>query len=135
VTPFDDWSLRLMDVAKMTPKRSNHPYSTKIMMLDRDTSACYYADIYDTAGKLWKVIQLSKSWSENSYFHEDYDFELKPSAETPLGTRMTAFQSINTIDKQNNRATLVPTRGMYYGPNDKTRMKRRFDINSLTRGR
>lgn len=135
VVPFDDWSLRLMDVAKMTPKRSNHPYSAKIMMLDRETSGCYYADNYDVAGRLWKVIQLSKSWSENAYNHEDYDFELKPSAETPLGTRMTMFQSINTIDKQNNRATLVPTRGMYYGPNDPIRMKRQFDINSLTKGR
>lgn len=135
VTPLDDWALRLVDVVKMTPQRPNHPYSAKIMMLDRETSSCTYAENYDVAGKLWKVIQLSTSWTENSYFHEDYDFEFEPSAETPLGVRITAFQSINAIDKQNNRATLVPTRGMYYGPNDPTRVKRRFDINNLTEGR
>jgi len=135
LTPLDDWSLRLMDVVKMTPKHSGHPYSTKIMMMDRETSGCYYADAYDVAGKLWKVFQQTTSWTENPYHHEAYDFSLKPSAETPRGVRVTAFQSIQAIDKQNKRATLVPTRGMYYGTSDLQTVKRRYDINTLTEGR
>ncbi|MCC7122314.1 MAG: hypothetical protein IT493_12220, partial [Gammaproteobacteria bacterium] len=96
---------------------------------------CYYADAYDVAGKLWKVFQQTTSWTENPYHHEAYDFSLKPSAETPRGVRMTAFQSIQAIDRQNKRATLVPTRGMYYGTSDLQTVKRRYDINTLTEGR
>lgn len=135
LTPLDDWSLRVLDVAKMTPKNPGHPYSAKFMMMDRETSGCYYADIYDVQGKLWKVLQQTTSWTEDRYHHEDYDFEIKPSAPTPRGVRVTAFQSIQAIDKQNKRATLVPTRGMYYGTSDLQTIKRRYDINTLTEGR
>ncbi len=135
VTPLDDWSLRLVDVVKMTPKRHGHPYSAKIMLIDRQTSVAYYADIYDVAGTLWKVLQQSTSWTEDDYHHEKYNFSFKPSAETPRGVRVAAFHSIQAIDKQNKRATLVPTRGMYYGTSDLQTIKRRYDLNTLTEGR
>ena len=55
--------------------------------------------------------------------------------ETPDGTNFQVFQSINVIDLQNNRGTLVPTRGISAPHNKLSRIKRLLDVNYLTEGR
>jgi len=130
----DDWALRTVDILKQTPKRSNHPYSLKYLHIDRVTGECYYSNAFDKAGKLWKVWQLSKAWSEDPQFqgHVNGPFKAKP---TPAGTNFSAFQSINVIDLQNKRGTLVPCRGIAAPATDLNEVKKILDVNYLTEGR
>ncbi|MEQ8659179.1 MAG: hypothetical protein RLW62_00030, partial [Gammaproteobacteria bacterium] len=55
--------------------------------------------------------------------------------ETPDGTNFQVFQSINVVDLQNDRGTLVPTRGISAPRNDFSKIKRQLDVNYLTEGR
>ncbi|MBI5618644.1 MAG: DUF1329 domain-containing protein [Gammaproteobacteria bacterium] len=128
----DDWALRTVDVVQATPKRDNHPYSTKFMHFDRDSGECYYANAYDRGNKLWKVWQLSKVFTDDPWYVGQKDFK---AGDTPPGTRMSAFQSINVIDMQNSRGTLVPCRGSAYPNNRPEDVKRIMDVNYLTEGR
>jgi hypothetical protein len=132
-TPLDDWSLRRTDVVRQTPKRDNHPYSTKFLYIDRQSGECYYSNAFDRAGKLWKVWQLSKAFTDDPQYQAQTG-KFKGVA-TPPGTRMSSFQSINVVDVQNARGTLVPCRGVGY-PNTKIEdVKRVLDVNYLTEGR
>ena len=136
IVPIDDWALRTMDVVRVTPKWAGHPYSSKVMMLDLDTNQCYYAEAYDKGGVTWKVLQASKIWTEDDHFHEgsNLDPNLK-IPDTPRGIRVSGFQSIQAIDLQNNRGTIIPVRGVTYPVNKYSDIKRRLDVNYLTEGR
>ena len=78
--------------------------------------------------------QLSKAWSEDPQFqgHVNGPFKAKP---TPAGTNFSVFQSINVIDLQNKRGTLVPTRGIAAPATDLNEVKKILDVNYLTEGR
>ena len=117
----------------MTPLRSNHPYSTKFLYIDRESGECYYANAFDKAGELWKVCQIQKAWTEDPQY-ADGQKKWKGS-ETPKGTRIESFQSINVVDLQNGRGTLVPTRGAGFPLTTLKEAKRTHDVNYLTEGR
>ena len=129
----DDYALRLVDVMRQIPKSASHPYSEKFIYVDRATGESYYANAYDKGGKLWKVWQLTKLWSEDPQAQEqEGNFN---GLETPDGTNFQLFQSINVVDKQNNRGTLVPCRGIAADDTTLKRAKRLLDVNYLTEGR
>ena len=48
---------------------------------------------------------------------------------------MSSFQSINVIDVQNSRGTLVPCRGASYPDTTIKDVKKVLDVNYLTEGR
>jgi hypothetical protein len=110
--PKDDWALRKVDILRMYPGRTNHPYSTKFIYMDRQSTEALYANAFDKAGELWKIWQIQKSWTEDSQYAAQRE-KFKGDVTNP-GTRVLSFQSINVIDKQNNRGTLVPCRGVSY---------------------
>lgn len=129
----DDYALRLVDILRQYPKFANHPYSTKFLCVDRQSGESYYANAFDKAGELWKVWQLTKIWSEDPWFEQhSKEFGGEP---TPPETNFQVFQSINVIDLQNDRGTLVPTRGISAPKNDFSKIKRMLDVNYLTEGR
>jgi hypothetical protein len=137
----DDYALRKTDVMKQIPKFAQHPYSKKFIHIDRQSGESYYANSFDKAGELWKVWQLTKVWSDDPVVQE-YDDEAvhgpiynKNRTPTPAGTRFQLFQSINVIDLQNNRGTLVPCRGVAADDTELSEAKRLLDVNYLTEGR
>lgn len=132
-TPLDDWALRLVDVVRATPKRANHPYSTKFLHVDRQSGDCFYANAYDRAGKLWKLWQLNKAFTDDPQFGKDARPFLREP--TPSGARVSSFQTISVIDKQNNRGTINPCRGATYPDYDIKEVQRSLDVNYLTEGR
>jgi hypothetical protein len=132
--PLDDWSIRKVDVLQATPTLSWHPYSTKFLMIDRDSAECYYSNAYDRSGTLWKLWQLTKVWTDDPWFQEIEGDDFKPPYTAP-GVRVSAFHSINVIDKQNDRGTLVPVRGNSYPTTALKDVKRSHDVNRLTEGR
>jgi hypothetical protein len=135
----DDYALRKTDVVKQIPKSSAHPYAFKFIHVDRATGESYYANAFDKAGELWKVWQLTKVWTEDPWVVLDgkgSPFAWKePGQFSPKGTNFQLFQSINVIDLQNNRGTLVPCRGTEAPNQDLRRAKRVLDVNYLTEGR
>ncbi|MBI4694835.1 MAG: DUF1329 domain-containing protein [Gammaproteobacteria bacterium] len=133
MVPLDDWALRLTDVVRQTPKRDNHPYSTKFLYIDRQSGECYYANAFDRGGKLWKVWQLSKAFTDDPQYKAQTG-KFKGDV-TPEGIRVSSFQSINVIDLQNSRGTLVPCRGDSYPQTKIADVKRVLDVNYLTEGR
>ena len=133
--PLDDWALRRVDVVRAIPKRQNHPYQMKHLMIDRDSGECYFANAYDRGGKFWKLWQLSKNWTDDPWYSKREPGNPFKAQETAPGTRMSNFQSINVIDKQNNRGTLVPCRGNAYPDTTLKSVKRILDVNYLTEGR
>ncbi len=131
--PKDDWALRKVDILRMYPGRANHPYSTKFIYMDRQSTEALYANAFDKAGELWKIWQIQKSWTEDPQYAAQRE-KFKGDVTNP-GTRVLSFQSINVIDKQNNRGTLVPCRGVSYPDTTIKKVKRTHDVNYLTEGR
>ena len=130
----DDYALRKTDVMKQIPKSSAHPYSFKFLHIDRNSGESYYANSFDKGGELWKVWQLTKVWSEDPWVQAGSDLAWKGHS-TPLGTRFQLFQSINVVDLQNNRGTIVPCRGCEAENTTLKYAKRLLDVNYLTEGR
>ena len=135
----DDYTMRQTDVVKQIPKKSAHPYAFKFIHIDRVTGESYYANAFDKAGELWKVWQLTKVWTEDPWVVLDGKgsaFGWKEKGQfSPKGTNFQLFQSINVIDLQNNRGTLVPCRGTEAPNQNLKRAKRVLDVNYLTEGR
>lgn len=130
----DDYTLRKTDVMKQIPKSSAHPYSMKFIHTDRATGESYYANSFDKAGELWKVWQLTKVWSEDPWVQAGSDHAWKGHKTEP-GTQFQLFQSINVVDLQNNRGTIVPCRGAEAENTTLKYAKRLLDVNYLTEGR
>lgn len=130
--PLDDWAVRKMDVVRGYPKRANHPYQQKFMYIDRESGDCLYANAFDRSGKLWKMWQLSKVWTDDPQHVADTVFK---GGDTPANSRVSAFQGINVIDVQNGRGTLVPARGVSYPKTTLQEIRRVMDVNYLTEGR
>ena len=77
--------------------------------------------------------QLSKAFSDDPQVEEQVTkWKAEP---TPPGSRVSMFQSINVIDLQNNRGTLVPCRGHASPATDLDLVKKILDVNYLTEGR
>jgi len=128
--PDDNWELRTTDVFIQKPKSPSHPYSMKYMFTDRQNHTAYHTAAFDKSGELWKVWQLTKSWSE-----DPQGVGRKGMSKTPAGNNLTMFQTINVIDVQNGRGTLVPTQFATYPVDKKSKIKRAMDVNVLTEGR
>ncbi len=131
--PLDNWALRTVDVVRQIPKSSSHPYSEKFLYVDRDSGEAPYANAFDQSGQIWKIWQIQKVWTEDPWYQDNQKKFGAPL--TQPGTRKAAFQSINVIDLQNGRGTLVPCRGNSFPNTAFTKVKRTHDVNFLTEGR
>ena len=140
---LDDWQLRDYYVLNQIPVSGSHPYKEKFLYLEQSTSMCFYANAYDRGGELWKSWQMSKSWTEDPDFRPiamgQHGAKTTPP-EIPgqppgSGVRVPSFQSINVIDHQGDRGTLVPCFGNSYPSPKFTTVKRTMDVNYLTEGR
>jgi hypothetical protein len=76
---------------------------------------------FDHKGKLWKVWEFQKEWSE--------DFK-NGWAALNHGVRSTEFQSVQVLDVQNNRGTIWEVPGGFPNVNG-TEVAHLYDINHL----
>ncbi len=141
ITSIDDWALREVDVIYGTPNRANHPYSIKVMIIDSHNSLGWYAESYDSAGKLYKVWRIPSVWTEDPWYNDGLKAEetnpfigaLQP---TPEGQRVSTFSGLDVFNMQNGHSTLIPSReGSGYPNMSVKHAKRVLDINRLTQGR
>jgi hypothetical protein len=102
----DRWEVRNYAVVERKPKNPRSPYSSVIMLWDSQTFEPSYSFAWDKKGKLWKVWQWQKKWSEEM---------VEPTIkEMNVGKQVLTFQSVQVLDVQNDRGTLVPCYGRGY---------------------
>ena len=68
----DRWELRDNWVVLMKPKNSDHPYSRKVIYIDKQTYEASYSMAYDQKQELWKIIWHNKRWSEDHSLTGEY---------------------------------------------------------------
>jgi hypothetical protein len=61
----DVWQVREAIILEQRPKIERHPYSRKVLWVDKQTYVVHYAAAYDRRGELWKLIQTAHRWSES----------------------------------------------------------------------
>ncbi len=98
IIPDDVWSMRNFAMVERTPVEARNPYSAVIDSWDSQNWDTFLMEAWDRGGKLWKVWEFQKKWSET--FKGDWQEPINK------GAFSTEFQSIQVIDVQNNRGTI-----------------------------
>jgi hypothetical protein len=125
----DRWELRHAFKIRFVPKNADHPYSQKILYIDRNTAEILYAFAYDRKGDLWKVIYHNKRWSGDGHeFYEGWE-----SVEEPRDSVTVADIVINVQTGTGNRIEFWDANGTPIGNQGKVR--RYIDVGRLTKGR
>jgi hypothetical protein len=121
IIPNDSWSLRHYYLVERIPTSERHPYSSVLMLWDTQNWDTWLMVAFDHKGKLWKIWEFQKKWSE--------DFK-GPWAPINHGVFSTEFQSVQVLDVQNNRGTIWEVPGGF--PNiTGTEVAHLYDINHL----
>lgn len=122
IIPDDDWTLRRVAILERTPRDPRHPYTSSILFCDPQNYQSGYTFAFDRKGKLWKVWEWQWKWTES------YD---KEWSEYNRGVRFSTFQSVQVLDVQNDRGTIILGFGFGYPEINADEVARVFDINRL----
>jgi len=125
----DRWELRSAFKIRFVPRNDDHPYSQKILYVDKNTAEVLYAFAYDRKGDLWKIIYHNKRWSDDG--HEFY--KGWKSVEEPRDSANVADIVINVQTGTGNRIEFWDANGTPIGGQGKVR--RYIDVGRLTKGR
>jgi len=102
--PLIHWQLRRVHVVDGFPNDEAHPLSRRRIYLDAQTFTIPYEDIYDSAGKLWKVYLVGQAHPD---FYKGKDHQ---------GAGVSFFEAFTAVDLQARRCTI----GQFYlHPNSK----------------
>ncbi len=125
----DRWELRNAFKIEFVPKNADHPYSRKVLYVDKQTAEALYSFAYDRKGELWKIIYHNKRWSEDGHeFYEPWE-----GVEAPRDSVSVADVVINVQTGTGNRIEFWDANGT---PLPSTGKVRRFiDVGRLTKGR
>jgi hypothetical protein len=125
----DRWELRHSFKYQFEPKNADHPYSKKVLYIDKNTAEILYSFAYDQKGELWKIIYHNKRWSEDA----------KPSYKPwegvpePRDSMNVSDIVINVQTGTGNRIEAWTANGTPVGNIGKVR--RLIDVGRLTKGR
>lgn len=101
--PLDPWELRHVYVVEMAPRSPHHPYSRKVLYLDRQTFAPFYVIIFDADHAHWRTIFFSYGNPEFSPENRD--------------TRVPILLGQSWIDHRAQRTTIMQvTKALYNQP-------------------
>jgi Protein of unknown function (DUF1329) len=124
----DRWELRHTLKIQFQPKNADHPYSKKVMYVDRNTGEILYSFAYDRQGELWKIIYHEKRWSEDAKdLYRGWDDVPEPRDDINV-----ADVVINVQTGTGNRLEFWDANGT---PLASGKIRRLIDVGSLTRGR
>ena len=115
------WSLRRFAVIERTPTLTRHPYSAVLNFWDAENWDSWFEVAFDRKGKLWKIWEYPKKWSET---YKDW-------AEINHGAEATVFQSVLVLDVQNARGTISIGYGTGMPTPNTEQVASLFDINKL----
>ncbi len=110
--PLIHWQLRKIHVLDGSPVDEAHPVTRRRLYMDAQTFTVPYEDIYDVAGKLWKIYIVGQA-------HPDF---YKGSEHAGIGASF--FEAFTVLDVQAGRCTI----GQFYlHPNSKKVKRKLFD--------
>jgi len=115
------WSLRKFAVIERTPTLTRHPYSAVLNFWDAENWDSWFEVAFDRKGKLWKIWEYPKKWSET---YKDW-------AELNHGAEATVFQAVLVLDVQNARGTISIAYGAGMPTPNTQQVASLFDINKL----
>ena len=125
----DRWELRHTFKFQFVPKNADHPYSKKVIYLDKNTAEILYSFAYDQKGELWKVIYHNKIWSGDA---KDFYKPWKDVPE-PRDNMNVADIVINVQTGTGNRIEAWDANGTPAG--SAGQIRRLIDVGRLTKGR
>ncbi|MFP6682085.1 MAG: DUF1329 domain-containing protein [Gammaproteobacteria bacterium] len=120
--PNDRWQLRDCYVLESIPIWKGHPYSTRILFIDKQTSLVRLSVVADREGRLWKIIFSLYDWTD-------------AAGEQPeLHETVSSWKGTVAIDLINNRSTVA------HGNTDHpvmpaAKVRRMFSASNLNGGR
>jgi hypothetical protein len=125
----DRWELRHAFKFQFVPKNADHPYSRKVIYIDKNSAEILYSFAYDRKDELWKIIYHDKIWSE------DAKSVYKPWDEVP-----EPRDSVNVMDIVINVQTGTGNRIEFWTANGTPvgnvgKVRRLIDVGRLTKGR
>lgn len=105
--PLIHWQLRKVYVVDGVPLDDSHPISKRRLYLDAQTFTIPYEDVYDVAGKLWKILMVGQAHPD--FYTGEYE-----------GLGVSFFEVFTAVDLQAARCTV----GQFYlHPNSKKARK------------
>jgi hypothetical protein len=116
------WSLRKFAVIERTPLSPRAPYSEAINFWDAQNMDAWWEVAFDRKGKLWKIWEYPKKWSET--YTGDW-------SEINKGVHTTTFTGVPVMDIQNNRGTIIIGYGVGYPTPTTEQVSNLYDINKL----
>ncbi|MFQ5417609.1 MAG: DUF1329 domain-containing protein [Myxococcota bacterium] len=128
----DRWELRDAVVIEMTPKSADHPYSKKVLYLDKQTLVSLYAFAYDRHEELWKVIWHNHRWSEDESLTGEWHGGWE-GIEKARDLRYVSDTIVNVQTGTGNRIEFWDSDGMPIDGDGK--MRGFIDQGRLTKGR
>ncbi|MCG8588997.1 MAG: DUF1329 domain-containing protein [Proteobacteria bacterium] len=130
----DRWELRRAVGLEMKPKDANHPYSRKVLWIDRQTFQPLYSFAYDTKGELWKIIYHNHRWSEDDVGDvkaRDW-YPAWEGVPEPRDLRVVSDAIVNVQTGTGNRLDFWDSQG---SPPSLGEIRRYIDVQRLRRGR
>jgi hypothetical protein len=125
----DRWELRPALKVRFVPRNADHPYSEKVLYIDRQTFEPLYSFAYDRKGELWKIIYHNKRWSDDGHaFYKGWEGVPEPRDSINVSDIVINVQTGtgNRIEFWDASGTPLPSSG---------KVRRYIDVGRLTRGR
>jgi hypothetical protein len=124
----DRWEMRHAFKIQFRPKNSDHPYSKKILYIDKNTAEALYSFAYDRKDELWKIIYHNKRWSGDGHeFYKPWD-----GVPEPRDSMNVSDIVINVQTGTGNRIEFWDSSGT---PLSSGQTRRYIDVGRLTQGR
>ena len=123
--PLDRWQLRDCYVVEVKSILDDHPYGSRILFIDAQTSAAGLSLVFDHEDMLWKT------------FLSVYNGpELEDSLAHSLETSVQGWRGQFNVDRKTNNSTVVQALTPTEHPTMKpSQIKRIFSVSNLTSGR
>jgi hypothetical protein len=138
----DRWELRDSWVVEMDPRNEDHPYSKKILYIDKQTYTSHYSFAFDTKNELWKILIHNKRWSEDTSLTGDW-YTGWDGIANARDLVIVSDTIVNVQTGTGNRIEFWDRSGMPIGAkptNDSNKIstgkiRRYIDVGRLTKGR
>jgi Protein of unknown function (DUF1329) len=116
------WSLRKFAVVERTPIDPRAPYSAVLNFWDSENWDSWFEVAFDRGGKLWKIWEYPKKWSETY---------TKEWSEMNQGAHSTTFTGVPVMDLQNSRGTIIIGYGVGFPVPTPREVVNLYDISKL----
>ena len=116
------WTLRKFAIIERIPVSPRAPYSAVLNFWDAQNWDSWFEVAFDRKGKLWKIWEYPKKWSET--YTTDW-------SEINQGAHATTFTGVPVMDLQNNRGTIIIGYGVGLPSPTAEQVGSLFDINKL----